>query len=44
MCSSDLRNNDGGGHIRAAGFSLDLENMDDALDIMDKILKEALDD
>lgn len=42
--SEIARNNGGGGHIKAAGFSLDVKNMNEALKIMEKILKEALDD
>ncbi|MSS77238.1 bifunctional oligoribonuclease/PAP phosphatase NrnA [Anaerococcus sp. WCA-380-WT-2B] len=42
--SKIARDNNGGGHIRAAGFSLYEKNMEDALDTMRKILKEAIDD
>lgn len=42
--SEIARKNGGGGHIRAAGFSIFQESMEDAKDIMRKILKEAIND
>ena len=42
--SEIARNNGGGGHIRAAGFSIKTNSMDKALNIMRKILKEAIND
>ena len=42
--SEIARNNGGGGHIRAAGFSIKTNSMDKALDLMRKILKEAIND
>ena len=38
------RNNGGGGHIRAAGFTLYEKTMDEAIYKMRNILKEALND
>lgn len=42
--SKIARENGGGGHIRAAGFSIYEDSMEDALDTMRKILKEAIND
>lgn len=42
--SKIARENGGGGHIRASGFSIYGKSMDDALTTMRKILKEAIDE
>lgn len=42
--SKIARDNKGGGHVRAAGFSIHEKTMDDALDKMRTILKEAIND
>lgn len=42
--SEIARNNGGGGHIRAAGFTLNENTMDRAICKMRNILKEALND
>lgn len=42
--SEIARNNGGGGHIRASGFTLNADSMDKALNKMRKILEEAIND
>lgn len=42
--SEIARNNGGGGHVRASGFTLNTDSMDKALNIMRKILEEAIND
>ncbi|MDU2830099.1 MAG: bifunctional oligoribonuclease/PAP phosphatase NrnA [Anaerococcus sp.] len=42
--SEIARNNGGGGHIRASGFTLNADSMDEALNKMRKILEEAIND
>ena len=42
--SEIARNNGGGGHVRASGFTINTDSMDKALNIMRKILEEALND
>lgn len=42
--SEIARNNGGGGHIRASGFTINTDSMDKALNIMRKILEEAIND
>ena len=42
--SEIARNNGGGGHVRASGFTLNTDSMNKALNIMRKILEEAIND
>lgn len=42
--SKIARDNGGGGHIRASGFTINTDSMDKALNIMKKILEEAIND
>ena len=42
--SKIARDNGGGGHIRASGFTINTDSMDKALNIMRKILEEAIND
>lgn len=42
--SEIARNNGGGGHVRASGFTINTDSMDKALNIMRKILEEAIND
>lgn len=42
--SKIARDNGGGGHIRASGFTINIDSMDKALNIMRKILEEAIND
>lgn len=42
--SKIARDNGGGGHIRASGFTINTDSMDKAINIMRKILEEAIND
>ena len=42
--SKIARDNGGGGHIRASGFTINTDSMDKALNTMRKILEEAIND